>query len=75
METRVTTTGRITIPAVLRQRFGIKAGTRIVFAVSENGQEIIVTPITRQYVHSLRGKYKGTGLLQALMSERRLESQ
>lgn len=72
METRVTIKGRITIPVVLRQRFGIKAGTRIVFAVSENDQENIVTPITRQYVHSLRGKYKGTDLLKTLMSERRL---
>lgn len=68
MNTRVTTKGRITIPSELRRRFGIKAGTRIKFAVSENAQEIIVTPITRQYVHSLRGKYKGRGLLKALMS-------
>lgn len=27
-------------------------------------------PITREYVHSLRGKYKGKGLLKALEAER-----
>lgn len=30
-------------------------------------------PITREYVHSLRGKYKGKGLLKALMTEKERE--
>ncbi len=30
-------------------------------------------PITREYVHSLRGKYKGKGLLKALMAEKERE--
>ena len=71
METRVTNRGRVTIPAVLRRHLRIKAGTRIEITMSENGREIIVKPITREYVHSLRGKYKGRGLLKALMSERK----
>lgn len=72
MNTRVTTGGRITIPSVLRKRLDIKTGTRIEFAIDEETQEIILTPITRQYVHTLRGKYKSRGLLKALMSDRTL---
>ena len=30
-------------------------------------------PITREYVHSLRGKFRGKGLLKALMAEKKTE--
>jgi len=41
--------------------------------VSDDESEIILTPITREYVHSLRGKLKGKGLLKALMAEKKKE--
>jgi AbrB family looped-hinge helix DNA binding protein len=73
METYATTKGQIVIPSSLRRKFGIKEGTRIEVEVDQEGQHIILTPITREYVNSLRGKYKGKGLLKALMAEKKRE--
>ena len=41
----------------------------------ENIWQIILTPITRAYIHGLRGKYKGKGLLKALMAEKQREKE
>ena len=73
METHATVKGQIVIPSSLRRKFGIKEGTRIQIEVDEKTQRIILTPITREYIHSLRGKYKGKGLLKALMAEKKRE--
>jgi AbrB family looped-hinge helix DNA binding protein len=73
METVATTKGQIVIPSKLRSKFGIREGTRIQITVNEKDQSIILTPITRQYVHSLRGKLKGHGLVKALMAEKKRE--
>lgn len=73
METVATSKGQIVIPASIRQKLGIKEGTRIQIVVNENTHEIILRPITREYVHSVRGKFKGKGLLQALMADRKKE--
>jgi AbrB family looped-hinge helix DNA binding protein len=68
----VTTKGQLVIPARLRRRFGIKKGTRVTFA--EDGGRIIVQPITREFIHGLRGSLKGEpSALAALMDERRHE--
>ncbi|MFI5357308.1 MAG: AbrB/MazE/SpoVT family DNA-binding domain-containing protein [Opitutales bacterium] len=34
---RFTTRGRVTIPAALRRKFGIKGGSRVAFAVTPEG--------------------------------------
>jgi AbrB family looped-hinge helix DNA binding protein len=73
METYTTVKGQIVIPSSVRRKFGIKEGTRIEISLDERGQRIILTPITREYIHSLRGKYKGKGLLKALMADKRRE--
>ncbi len=73
LETRVNAKGQIVIPASLRRKLGIKANTRIYVEVDEVTQRILLTPITREYVHSLRGKYKGMGLLKVLMADRERE--
>jgi AbrB family looped-hinge helix DNA binding protein len=73
METYTTVKGQIVIPSSVRRKFGIKEGTRIEISLDEKGQRIILTPITREYIHSLRGKYKGKGLLKALMADKRRE--
>ena len=73
METYATVKGQIVIPSSVRRKFGIKEGTRIQIEVDEKAQHIILKPITREYVHSLRGKYKGKGLLKALMAEKKRE--
>ena len=73
METIATVKGQIVIPSSVRRKLSIKPGTRIEIEVDEEHQRIILTPITREYIHSLRGKYKGKGLLKALMAEKKRE--
>lgn len=73
METTATVKGQIVIPAAARKKLGIKEGTRIQIELDEKNRRIILKPITREYVHSLRGKYKGKGLLKALMAEKKRE--
>ncbi|MCC6568851.1 MAG: AbrB/MazE/SpoVT family DNA-binding domain-containing protein [Anaerolineales bacterium] len=69
MEAYATVKGQIVIPAPLRKKYGIKEGTRIV--VMDNGMEIILRPITREYLKSLRGSLKGSDALEVLLEERR----
>lgn len=73
METTATSKGQIVIPSSIRRKFGIKEGTCIQIEVDEEAREIILTPITREYVHSVRGRFKGKGLLKALMAEKKRE--
>jgi len=75
VETTATSKGQIVIPSSVRRKFGIKEGTRIQIEVDESAKEIILKPITREYVHSLRGKFKGKGLLEELMAEKERERQ
>jgi len=73
MQTYATVKGQIVIPSSVRRKFGIKQGTRIQIEVDENNHHIILTPITREYIHSLRGKLRGKGLLKSLMEDRERE--
>lgn len=73
MNTRVSTRGRIVIPVSMRQKLNIRPDTPIYIEVDEPTKRIILTPITRQYVSRLRGKYKGRGVLKALMDEKKHE--
>ena len=73
METYATVKGQIVIPSSVRRKLGIREGTRIQIDVDDKTQKIILTPITREYINSLRGKYKGKGLLKALMAEKKRE--
>ena len=73
METTATSKGQIVIPSSMRRKLGIKEGTRIQIELNEDAKEIILKPITRDYVHSLRGKFKGKGLLKSLMADKKRE--
>jgi AbrB family looped-hinge helix DNA binding protein len=75
MKTTATAKGQIVIPASLRRRFGIKGGTHLRIEVDEKTQCIILKPITREYIYSLCGKYRGKGLLKALMAEKEREKE
>lgn len=71
METTSNSKGQIVIPTKVRKQLGIKDGTYLQIDVNDATRQIILTPITREYVRSLRGKYKGRGLMKALMAQRR----
>jgi len=73
METYMTVKGQIVIPSKVRRRLGMKEGTRVQVDVDEGTQRIILTPITREYIEGLRGRYKGKGLLKALAAEKKRE--
>jgi AbrB family looped-hinge helix DNA binding protein len=73
VETYMTTKGQIVIPSKVRRRLGMKEGTRVQVDVDESTQRIILTPITREYIEGLRGRYKGKGLLKALAAEKKRE--
>ena len=72
VESSATSKGQIVIPASLRRKFGIKEGTRIEIEADERTQSIVLRPITRDYIQSLRGKHKGKGLMKALMAEKKV---
>lgn len=73
METIATTKGQIVIPSKVRNKLGIKEGTRIQIEFDETEGTIVLKPITREYIHRLRGKFKGKGLLKTLMEEKKKE--
>lgn len=65
-----TTKGQIVIPARIRRLFEIKEGTTAAVTVTPEG--ILLRPVTRAYIHSLRGKYAKNGPSTAdLEAERR----
>lgn len=70
METTATTKGQVVIPSSVRRKLGIKTGTRIQVELDEENAQIILRPITREYIHSLRGKYRGKGMLKELEASR-----
>jgi len=73
METVATSKGQVVIPSKIRKQLGIKDGTYLQIDVNAVTRQIILTPVTREYVHSLRGKYKGKGLMKSLMAEKKRE--
>jgi AbrB family looped-hinge helix DNA binding protein len=73
VETTVSTKGQIVIPSSIRRKLGIEDGTRIHIEVHERNMQIVLTSITREFIRSLRGKYKGRGMLKALEEDRKRE--
>lgn len=73
METVATSKGQVVIPSKIRKQLGIRDGTYLQIDVNDLTKQIILTPVTREYVRSLRGRYKGKGLMKALMAEKKRE--
>jgi AbrB family looped-hinge helix DNA binding protein len=63
--------GQVVIPRWLRKEFEIEEGTRAY--VQSTSQGILIKPVTRTYIKSLRGSLKGRGVLKALMEDRKRE--
>jgi AbrB family looped-hinge helix DNA binding protein len=66
-----TAKGRVVIPAAIRRKFGIEDGTKAAVIATADG--IVLRPITREYIRSLRGSLKGKGVLKALIKHRQRE--
>ena len=75
METVATSKGQIAIPSKVRRQLGIKEGTYLQIDVDEASKRLILTPVTRAYIHSRRGKYQGKGLMKALIAEKKREKE
>jgi AbrB family looped-hinge helix DNA binding protein len=65
----VTSKGQLVIPSKLRKKLGIRKGTKV--SVREEGNHLILQPITREYIHSLRGILKGDGSAMKFLLEER----
>ncbi len=66
-----TTKGQVVIPARFRREFQIEDGTRASVTITPDG--ILLRPITRSYIKSLRGTLKGRGVMKAMMADREKE--
>jgi len=75
MESYMSVKGQLVIPSKIRRKLGMKEGTRVQVEVDEQAHRIILTPVTRDYIQNLRGKYKGKGLLAALAAEKKREKE
>ena len=73
METTMTSKGQIVIPSELRRKYGLKEGVRI--QVIDDGEQIVLQPITPEYVRKVRGLLKGNKGMKALMQDRQLEKE
>jgi AbrB family looped-hinge helix DNA binding protein len=70
--TIVSSKGQIVIPAALRDKMGIKAGTRVAIQREEN--HLVLQPITEAFIDSLVGCCKGdSSLVAAREREHRIE--
>jgi AbrB family looped-hinge helix DNA binding protein len=67
----VTTKGQLVIPSKLRRKYGIRKGTRV--AMIEEETRIILQPLTREYIRSLRGSLKGEPSLLQILKEGRTQ--
>jgi AbrB family looped-hinge helix DNA binding protein len=65
------TKGQVVIPRRLRKEFEIEEGTRATVVATPEG--ILLKPITRAYIKSLRGSLKGTKAMETFMAERKRE--
>jgi len=63
--------GQVVIPHWLRKEFDIKEGTRAL--VYQEGDAIVLKPITSRHIKKLRGSLRGSGVLKSLMDGRKRE--
>lgn len=65
----VTTKGQFVIPA--RRRLGIRNGTML--SVDEENGRLVVQPVTREFIESLKGSLKGGASEGSVLSDRACE--
>ncbi len=69
MESVITKKGQVVVPVSLRRKYGITAGTRVVWI--DTGSVIKLIPIPEDPVGALRGCSKGEGLSASLLQDRK----
>jgi len=72
--TIATSKGQIVIPSVIRRKLNIKIGTK--FYVEEKDNEIILKPLTSEYIKKIAGLLETKGkLTKKLLEERSNDKQ
>jgi bifunctional DNA-binding transcriptional regulator/antitoxin component of YhaV-PrlF toxin-antitoxin module len=62
--------GRLVIPAGLGRKYAIGKGTRM--AIIEEANRLVLQPLNRQFIRSLRGSLRGgLSVLRVLLQERK----
>ena len=69
----VTSKGQVVIPKKLREKYGIRSATLIRWI--EKDQGILMVPESEDPIVAMRGMFKGSGILQAYLKEKRLDKQ
>jgi AbrB family looped-hinge helix DNA binding protein len=69
-----TSKGQLVVPAELRRKHGIKAGTKVQFLEDHFGR-IIIQPLTEEHISRLRGCLKGGNMLETWLGEHRAEGE
>ena len=70
--TIVSSKGQIVIPAELREKLGIRPGTRV--AIEQQEDRLVLQPITEEFIASLVGYCKGeSSMVEAREREHRME--
>jgi len=70
--TSMSSKGQVVIPAELREKIGIDAGTRMAVRIEDD--HLVLEPINAAYIRSLRGSLKGpVSMVEARNREHRLE--
>jgi len=65
----VTSKGQIVIPAKIRKKLNIKTGTKL--AMQDSGLEIVMRPVTSDYLDAVAGILKSKKNLAAMLLEER----
>ena len=63
--------GQMVMPRRLRKEFEIEEGTQAYVEATPEG--ILIKPVTRKFIRTLRGSLKGKGALNALLADRKAE--
>jgi len=70
MTTTISTSkGQIVIPSKIRRKWNIKSGTK--FHVEERDNEIVLTPMTSEYIKKIAGILETKGRLSKTLLEER----
>jgi len=65
--------GQTVTPRSLRKEFEIEGGVSACAQATPHG--ILIKPVTRNFIHTLRGSLKGSGVMKALMQDRKHETE